>query len=295
MSDPSYRTVRLGDGRTLEYLLTGEPAGRPLVFQHGTPGSGVPFPTMERVAAERGLALVLPSRAGYGHSARHAGRLVADVAADIAAVLDDLGADDFVTIGWSGGGPHALACAALLPDRCAAAATGAGVAAWQNGGTLDFLAGMGPENHEEFGFALEGEAVLRPYLEAEAVSVGGGTVAGLLEGLAGLLSPVDAAALSEEFAERMVAGMQHGLVNGVDGWLDDDLAFVSQWGFDLGGIGVPVAVWQGAQDQFVPLAHGRWLAEQVPGARVHLEEAEGHISLLRRLGTIVDDLLDLAG
>lgn len=292
---PDLRTVERPDGRRLEYFVSGDPNGRPLVMQHGTPGAATPFPSAAAAAADRGLALVLTSRAGYGTSTRRPGRRVADVAEDIAAVVDDLGAEQFLTLGWSGGGPHALACAALLPDRCAAAGTGAGVAPWHHGGTLDFLAGMGPENHEEFGLATQGADALRAYLEREAAGMAGGTVEGLLEGLKGLLSPVDAEALTSEFASRMLASMERATMNGVDGWLDDDLAFVGEWGFDLADIAVPVAVWQGSADQFVPFSHGQWLAERVPGARARLIDGEGHVSLLRRIDEVVDDLVDLAG
>lgn len=294
--EPSYRhATPTGTDRSLEYLLAGDPDGFPFVMQHGTPAAAVPFPTLEKIAHDRGLRLVLTSRAGYGESSRAPGRSVADVAGDIVAVLDDLGAEQFVTLGWSGGGPHSLACAALLPDRCRAAATGAGQAPWLPDGDLDFLAGMGPENVEEFGLARQGEDALRPYLERESQGMGAGTVESLLEALGGLLSPVDAQALTEEFAEWLISSSQRALRHGVGGWLDDDLAFAKGWGFDLASIVVPVAIWQGAHDQMVPIAHGRWLAEHVPGAQVHLESEHGHLSMLRRLDLIIDDLLELAG
>ncbi|NHA68714.1 alpha/beta hydrolase [Phycicoccus sp. CMS6Z-2] len=294
MTTPDHREVTLADGRTLEYLASGDEDGLPLVFHHGTPGAAVPFPSAARAAQERGLHLLLVSRAGYGGSSRAPGRSVADVAADTAGLLDHLGRDEFVTLGWSGGGPHSLACAALLPGRCLAASTGAGVGPYGADG-LDFLAGMGPENHEEFGLALEGEGALRPFLDRTAATMGQGTVEGLVQALSGLLSDVDRAALTDELAERMLASSRRMAEHGVDGWVDDDLAFTRAWGFDLADVTVPVAVWQGGQDRFVPPSHGQWLAEHVPGARSHVLPGEGHVSLLARIGDVFDDLLDLAG
>jgi pimeloyl-ACP methyl ester carboxylesterase len=294
MTDPIASTVTLPDGRTLEYLVEGDPDGLPLVLHHGTPGSAVPFPQGSAAAAQRGLALVMYTRAGYGGSTPHPGRVVGDVAADMAALLEHLGHDEFVTLGWSGGGPHSLACAALLPSRCLAAATGAGVAPYRNGDTLDFLAGMGPENVEEFSAALAGRDALIPFLEHEAARLTEVTPQQIAEALGGLVSPVDKAYATGEHAARMHASFSNGLRIGVEGWAEDDLAFTSEWGFDLSAVSVPVSVWQGAQDLMVPFAHGKWLAEHVAGARVHLYDDEGHLSLWAQMGAIFDDLLDLA-
>lgn len=295
MPDVPPSTVTLPDGRTLEYLVEGDPKGFPLVLHHGTPGSAVPFPRASEAAAERGLALVLYTRAGYGGSTPKPGRTVADVAADMAALLDHLGHAEFVSLGWSGGGPHSLACAAVLPDRCRAAATGAGVGPYDNDGSLDFLAGMGPENVEEFGAALSGRDKLEPYLEHEAEKFRATSPQDVADALGGLVSEVDKAYATGEFAERMHTSFVNGCRNGVEGWAEDDLAFVVPWGFDLDTIKVPVSVWQGGQDLMVPYAHGQWLAQHVAGARVHLYDDEGHLSLWNKLDVIFDDLLDLAG
>jgi pimeloyl-ACP methyl ester carboxylesterase len=153
-------TMTLPDGRTLEVFLGGDPAGLPLVMHHGTPSGSTMFADWHDACVAHGLRLICVSRPGYTTSTRLPGRDVASAARDTAAVLDHFGHTEFLTAGWSGGGPHALSCAALLADRCRAAATLAGVGPYGAAG-LDFLAGMGPENVEEFGAALEGEAALR--------------------------------------------------------------------------------------------------------------------------------------
>jgi pimeloyl-ACP methyl ester carboxylesterase len=295
MFDATPQTATLPDGRILEYLVEGDPDGLPLVLHHGTPGSAVPFPKGSEAAAERGLALVMYTRAGYGGSTPNPGRAVADVAADIAGLLDHLGRAEFLSLGWSGGGPHSLACAALLPDRCRAAATGAGVAPYLNGDTLDFLDGMGPENVKEFSAALAGREELEPYLRGEAQALLSTSPETIADALGGLVSPVDKAYATGDHARRMHASFSNALREGVEGWAEDDLAFTTEWGFDLDAIRVPVSVWQGAQDLMVPFAHGRWLADHVAGARVHLYDDEGHLSLWSQMGAIFDDLLDLAG
>jgi len=290
MTDSTYHQVRTPDGRTLEYLVEGDPNGYPLVHHHGTPGAAIPYPAYATAAKERGLALIQYSRAGYGESSPRPDRTVADVAEDIEALLDHLGHDGFVTLGWSGGGPHSLACAARLPDRCQAAATGAGVAPFL-ADDLDFLEGMGPENHEEFGAALQGRHALEPYLLKEAATFSTVTADQIADALGGLVSPVDKAFATGDFAARTLASFQRACLNGIEGWAEDDLAFTRHWGFELADITVPVSVWQGAEDRMVPFSHGTWLAAHVPEAAVHLDDDQGHLSLWGRIGEILDDLV----
>jgi pimeloyl-ACP methyl ester carboxylesterase len=276
-------------------LLTGPEDGIPLVINDGTPvGLGIHPPTAE-AARDRGMRVIMVARPGYEDSTPLPGRRVGDVAQDIAAVLDELGADTFVTYGVSGGGPHALACAANLPGRCLAAASVAGVAPFDVEG-LDFLAGMGPENVVEFGAAVEGAEALSKYLEREAETLGVVTADDIAAAFGGLVSDVDKAALTGEYAADLAAQLRAAVRNGIAGWRDDDLAFAADWGFSLDKIEAPVAVWQGDQDRMVPYAHGQWLAARLPGARVHLMPGEGHLSLVViALSDILDDLLDMAG
>jgi len=283
------------DGRQIDVLTAGPDGGFPLVVHEGTPVGLVLSKKLAAAAADRGLRVVLAARPGYEGSTPRPGRLVADVAADVAAVLDTLGGGEFVSIGFSGGGPHSLACAALLPGRCLAAASVAGVAPY-HAANLDFLAGMGPENVEEFGLAVRGADALTPFLEKEAATLGQVTGEQLVAALGGLISGADAEALTGEFADDLAAGLGAAVRSGIAGWRDDDLAFVAGWGFSLDALAGRAAIWQGDQDRMVPFAHGQWLAAHIPAARVHLEPGDGHLTMtVTAIGRILDDLLDLAG
>jgi len=288
------RLLRLADGRDIEFLTAGPEGGRPLVVHEGTPVGLEINSKLGAAAAERGLRMVQVARPGYVQSTAKPGRRVADIAADVAAVLEDIGAGAFVSIGFSGGGPHSIACAALLPGRCLAAASVAGVGPYGVDG-LDFLAGMGPENVEEFGLAIQGAAALTPFLEKEAVALRDITGEQIVGALAGLISGADAAVLTGEFADSLAAGLRSAVSNGIAGWRDDDLAFAADWGFWPDAHSAPIAIWQGDQDNMVPFTHGQWLAAHIPGARVHLQPGAGHLTMtVTAIDQILDELLDLS-
>lgn len=270
--------ISLPDGRALDIQVNGADDGPVLVFHHGTPGSVLPRRVMVEQAAERGLRLVTYSRAGYGDSERQEGRKVADIATDVTAILDHLGVEKAMTAGWSGGGPHALAAGALLPDRITGVLSIAGVAPYDADG-LDFLAGMGEDNIVEFGAALKGETELRPLLDGMRDELKNATPEAILSEMGSLLPEVDRKQITDEAGEEMAANFREALKNGVDGWADDDLAFTVPWGFELATLRVPTFVWQGSADLMVPFAHGQWLAANVPGATAHLLEGEGHLSI----------------
>jgi pimeloyl-ACP methyl ester carboxylesterase len=283
-------------GGTLQVLVSGPDDGLPFIFHTGTPAGPVASGPMAETAAERGLRTILYARPGYAGSTPQPGRRVADAAADAAAVLDELQVGRFITAGWSGGGPHALACAALLPGRCLAAACMASPAP-HNADGLDWLEGMGPENIDEYTAAREGVAALTGFIEDAAGGLATVTGTEVAAGLGGLLSGVDKASLSDEFADYLAASFRAALQSGIEGWRDDDLAFVSDWGFAPAEASkVPVAVWQGDADLMVPFSHGAWLASHVPGARGHLLPGEGHLTLAgRTFGAVLDDLAGMAG
>ena len=280
--------------RSIDVLTGGASDGPALIMHHGTPSDATTWSDWDETARAHGLRLFSISRPGYATSTRRRGRTVADAADDVALVLERYDVPWFVTAGWSGGGPHALATAALLGERCRAAATLAGVAPY-GVADLDFLEGMGPENHAEFGAALRGEAALRAWLAENAA--GHATVTGpeLVGALGGLIPQADKDVLSGSVADALAAMTRRALAGGFDGWIDDDLAFTQPWGFSLASIRVPVTVWQGDLDLMVPAAHGAWLAAAIPGAVARAAAGHGHISLVTTFrDAIVDDLVSRA-
>ena len=281
-------TLTTPDGRLLDHVVTGD---GPLVLSlHGTPQGHVLVPELVAAAREVGVRLASYARPGYAGSTRQPGRSIADCVVDVLAVADALGGERFAVFGASGGGPHALACGALAAGRCAAVATVAGVGPWDMPG-LDFLAGMGEGNEVEFGAALRGEEPLRAVIGPWREQMLAGGPRGTYSALETVLSPPDREVFSTSFAEQFHAGLEVALRDGVDGWVDDDIAFTRPWGFALDDVRVPVHLWQGGQDLMVPPAHGRWLAERLPTCSPHLLPDDGHLTLLlRRPAEILGDL-----
>jgi len=271
-------TIGTTDGRSLTVYDAGDPAGRPILFHHGTPSSGVPYDRHVGLARQQGVRLLSYDRAGYGDSTRKPERAVADIGRDVEAIADALELDEFATWGLSGGGPHALATAAALPDRVVAVASAASIAP-PDRPELDLTEGMGDGNIVEFGLAQQGEEALRPALERDFADLGDLDVPGFIEAMRPFLSDVDAAALDGELGAYVLAGFRRSLARSVDGWVDDDLALTRSWGFELESIRVPTLVVQGRQDLMVPWAHGEWLAHNLPAAEAWLREDEGHLTL----------------
>jgi pimeloyl-ACP methyl ester carboxylesterase len=285
------REVRTADGRRLAVFVAGPEDGEAIIVHGGTPDGRPLFSANVEEGTRRGLRHISYQRPGYGGSERLPGRSVADCAGDVAAIADALEIETFFVAGASGGGPHALACAALLPARVRAAATIASVAPIDAEG-LDWLDGMGDENIHEFAAMEAGPKALENFLETEAENYRSVRGEEVLHALGDLISDADRPALTGDFADHLAASIREALRNGIWGWFDDDMAFNRNWGFDLAGIEVPVAIWQGDDDRFVPPPHGRWLAENVAGAAAHLSPGEGHLSLnISSYGEILDGLL----
>jgi pimeloyl-ACP methyl ester carboxylesterase len=273
-------TVTLADGRHVHYVEAGDPDGVPCFVHHGTPGAAVLDPGWVSDAQQRGLRLVMHTRPGYATSTRRPGRSVSDVVEDVVALADHLGITRFLTWGHSGGGPHALACAALLPDRVVAAAALASPAPYDADG-LDFMEGMGEGNIEEFTLTVEGgEDAIRPLTEAQAKGMLTATVEQLAEEMAPYLTDVDAAEIRGPFGQTLHRSAMKGLADSSDGWVDDNLMFVRPWGFDPADIVAPVLLWQGRHDAMVPFGHGEWLARRIPGVDARLSEEDGHLTLV---------------
>jgi len=287
-------TLELPDGRRLDIEISGPEDALPLVFHHGTPGSVKRFRVIERAAHERGLRLVTFSRPGYGDShpaagpfGRRRGRGRGRDARPAGRAAVPGGRLVRRRAARAGDGPHC--CPIGWPAHWSSRV----VAPWDADG-LDFLAGMGAQNIDEFGLAVRGEAAVRPGLEAEAVALRQATVADLVKGMETLLPDVDRAVLTDEYGADLAANFAEALRLSVDGWLDDDLAFVRPWGFSLADIAVPTFVWQGSEDLMVPFAHGQWLAGHIPGVTAHLESGEGHLSIgVGAMGAMLDELVKL--
>ncbi len=277
-------------GRHLAAAAYGPPDGSPVLSMHGTPGSRLQPPPDPTVLDALGIRLVTYDRPGYGASTRDPGRRIVSAAADAAAVADAMAWNDFSVIGYSGGGPHALAVAAELGHRVRRCAAVASVAPMDAAG-LDFFAGMSEGNIEEFDAALGGVEQLAAALEPVAGAVADDVYA-FLASLRAELPDEDAAALDRpEITSMFAAGFAEGLRPGAAGWIDDDLAFCSPWGFDVSDIAVPVSVWQGSTDVLVPPGHAAWLAQAIPGAQGQLIVGAGHIGLLDELPQIYTWLL----
>jgi pimeloyl-ACP methyl ester carboxylesterase len=271
--------VSAADGRTLRVLEEGDPNGHPILIHHGTPGSRLQFKPAVVRGRQQGLRLISYDRPGYGGSSRHEGRSVGDCAADVRAIAAALEIDGLAVWGISGGGPHALACAALLPDLVPAVASLAAPAPWGAEG-LDYLADTGELNVEDTELFFEDRAAAEQKCAADRDEMYDADKAEIIEILLTLLSPVDAAVLSGELGDYLVEQEHLGLAPGYTGWWDDGVALLTPWGFELETIKTPVLLLQGRHDKFVPFAHGEWLAGQIPSVEPRLSEDDGHLTLM---------------
>jgi pimeloyl-ACP methyl ester carboxylesterase len=258
----------LGDGRTLHVYDTatdGADARLVVFWQHGTPNVGAPPDPLVPAAVQQGIRWVSHDRPGYGGSTPHPGRDLASVAADVAGIADALGIGRFAVLGHSGGGNHALACGALLPERVMGVVCVAGLAPFQADG-LDWFAGMAAGGAAELRAAAVGRAALEDLLVSSEFDPEQFTLA-------------DRAALAGPWSWLgAVAGQ--AMDGGLGGMVDDDLAYVAPWGFDPGQVRSPVLFLHGGQDRVAPSTHGKWLARHTRSAELWLRPDDGHISVL---------------
>lgn len=277
VADRRAQTTTASDGRILMFAEWGDLDGSPVFALHGTPSCRLYRHPNEALVRSTGAHVVTYDRPGYGGSDRHRGRKVADCAADVAAIADELGFERFAVRGGSGGGPHALAVAALLGSRVTRVACVVGCAPYDVLGETWFQ-GMDPANVKEFRWALEGEERLHTELTREDAAVR----ERVEEDPRNLLAPYDlpesdrAVLARPEFDQVIREEVAEMTRKGVWGWVDDELAFLQPWGFDPSAIRVTAAIWYGAEDVLVPAAHGEWLARHIPGAEVRVEQ-RGHI------------------
>jgi len=278
--------VRTGDGRQLSTQVYGDPEGRPVFLLHGTPGSRLGPHPRSAVLHRLGVRLVSFDRPGYGGSDRLEGRRVADVAADVLAIADARDLEQFSVVGRSGGGPHALACAALLADRVTRVAVLVGIAPHGADG-LDWFDGMAQSNVTEYTAAANSYAdiVARTREVASAVRA---DPASLIARLHAELPDPDRRVVADRGIRSMLIETYAEALRTSDyGWIDDVVAFCSDWGFDPASIPVPVLLWHGASDVFSPASHARWLAGKIPNAAVVVQAGAAHFGALDVLPDIL--------
>jgi pimeloyl-ACP methyl ester carboxylesterase len=273
-------TVSTPDGRVLAVEEAGDPDGLPVLVHNGTPNSRLLYPPVVADAAARGLRLIGYDRPGFGGSSPQPDRSVADCAADVRAIAAALGIERLVTWGISGGGPHVLATAALLPDLVAAAASLASPAPPDAPG-LDWYADMGQQNADDFRLILTDVPASRAKHEQDRDEALASSAETLAATMPSLLTPTDAAVFTGELAEYLYRSEQDGLAPGIEGWFEDSWALSHPWGFDPAAITVPLLVMHGREDLFVPFGHGQWLAAHIPAAEPRLLDHDGHLTLLQ--------------
>jgi pimeloyl-ACP methyl ester carboxylesterase len=264
--------VTAPDGRTLAVEDAGDRGGRPVLVHVGSPGGRRLYgPRTLADAERRQLRLISYDRPGYGGSTPQPGRSMADCAADVRVICAALGIDRLAMWGLSGGGPHVLACAALLPELVTAVASLASPAPYDADG-LDWLAGMPAEAYEDVRLTFADREAARALFHQEREELLATPLAQVALNWQARFSPgVSLALITDE-----VVAVQLAMAPGIEGFWDDSVAQLTPWGFDLAQISVPVLLLHGAQDKSVPFSHGQWLAAHIPGVEAQFFDDEGH-------------------
>ncbi|MER5746740.1 alpha/beta hydrolase [Streptomyces sp. NPDC002225] len=285
--------VRAADGRHLVVERLGDPRGRPVFLMHGMPGSRLGPAPRGMVLYQRKTQLITYDRPGYGDSDRLPGRCVADAVQDVRAIADHLGLERFAVVGRSGGAPHALACAALMPERVTRAAALVGLAPRGADG-LDWFEGMAASNVLAYSTAsADPDGLAESFISRSAV-IRKNPVR-LIDDLRQELTDSDRMVVNDAGVRTMLLrNYREGLRTSAWGWIDDALAFSNPWGFDPADIPGPVLLWHGEKDVFSPVGHSRWLAERIPNSTVVVEPAAAHFDALHALPRILNWLLEPA-
>jgi pimeloyl-ACP methyl ester carboxylesterase len=286
--------VKTPDGRQLSTQTYGDRDGKPIFVLHGTPGSRLGPHPRSAVLHRLGVQLIAFDRPGYGESDRHEGRRVTDAAADVLAIADAYGLDKFAVVGRSGGGPHALACAALLPDRLTKAAVLVGLAPREADG-LDWFDGMTQSNVLEYTAAANGYAGLAALTEAAAIAVRADPASLLRSLQADLPDPDQRVVADRGIRSMLLETYTEALRASAYGWIDDALAFYSPWGFEPAAVTTPVLLWHGASDNLSPVSHALWLADRIPSAAVVVQAGAAHFGALDVLPDILRWLSEAPG
>jgi pimeloyl-ACP methyl ester carboxylesterase len=282
----SRHQIETPDGRVLTFDVTGHPAGSPVFLLHGSPGSRIGPRPRGSVLYRLGIQLISYDRPGYGGSTRHPKRSVADAAQDIEVIADSLGLDRFAVVGRSGGGPHALAAAARLPRRVSRTAVLVGIAPSDAEG-LDWLNGMTDGNVREYETADNDwpKHVERLRLLADRARR---DPEFMVDNIRRQMTAPDRQVVDDIAIRRLLTQTYvEAFAQGPFGWIDDVAAFRSAWGFRLGEITVPVLLWHGADDNFSPVSHARWLAEQIPHAEIQVQASTAHFGAVEVLPEVL--------
>jgi pimeloyl-ACP methyl ester carboxylesterase len=278
--------IEAADGRRIAVKVSGKPAGHPVFFFHGTPGSSVgPLPRTQ-VLYKMGVQVISFDRPGYGRSERLSPRTVADVVPDVVAIADSMGLKRFAVVGRSGGGPHALACAAQLPDRVTQAAALVSLAPWDAAG-LDWFNGMTGSNVDAYTTAASEPELLITRLVQNAAKIKVNPASHVAD-LGPEMPEPDRRMMADADIRRLLAeNFEEALRYGADGWIDDVLAFCSPWGIEVSDIRVPALLWAGEKDVFSPVTHTRWLGDRIPDALVQITPQSAHFDALKVLTDVL--------
>lgn len=268
------------DGRVLAVVEGGCANGKPVFYLHGTPVSRMLYGPHQTDAEKRGIRLIGYDRPGYGGSSSMPGRRVSDVASDVALIADHLHLERFALWGFSGGAPHAIACASLLPDRVVAAAALASSAPYPSPG-LDWLGGLGEDDARNWRAVMARGAKLDAAFRQAREGLLRVNPVEFSKAFESSLSAMDRMVLTGELAEFFAASTREGIRPGHEGWMEDNLALVSDWGFSPSDVSTPLLLWHGRQDKMIPFSHGQWLAEHIPNVEKRLSTGDGHLTLFQ--------------
>jgi pimeloyl-ACP methyl ester carboxylesterase len=281
------RVLRLRDGRILGYCEYGDPAGRPLMFFHGLPGSRLSGALFDEPARERGIRVLAVDRPGFGLSDFQPSRRLTGWPTDVAELADALDLERFAVVGVSGGGPYAAVCAWAMPERVSGAGVVSGVGPFQQ---PDAEEGMGQGNRVLFGMARRAPFLVGLPIRFMAVVVRR-SPGKALRRMAKSLPAADRAVLENKDTLRLFKrDLGEAFRGGTAGAVHETRLVVKPWGFPIEGIRVPVHLWQGLDDENVPPSMGRYQARVIPDCQAEFIPGAGHLWVFEHAGVVLDAL-----